>query len=56
METLSANPLKFILFIDDLSFSTNDNDFAALKAILEGSVSSRSSNLAVYATSNAVIW
>ena len=52
METLSANPLKFILFIDDLSFSTNDNDFAALKAILEGSVSSRSSNLAVYATSN----
>ena len=30
METLSANPLKFILFIDDLSFSTNDNDFAAL--------------------------
>ena len=29
-----------------------DNDFAALKAILEGSVSSRSSNLAVYATSN----
>ena len=52
VETLSANPLKFILFIDDLSFSTNDNDFAALKAILEGSVSSRSSNLAVYATSN----
>ena len=52
VETLSANPLKFILFIDDLSFSTNDNDFAALKAILEGSVSTRSSNLAVYATSN----
>ena len=25
VETLSANPLKFILFIDDLSFSTNDN-------------------------------
>ncbi|MDD3428687.1 MAG: ATP-binding protein [Oscillospiraceae bacterium] len=52
VETLSANPLKFILFIDDLSFSSNDNDFAALKAILEGSVSARGSNLAVYATSN----
>lgn len=52
LDTLSANPLKFILFIDDLSFSTNDNDFAALKAILEGSVSSRSANLVVYATSN----
>ncbi|MCI8496941.1 MAG: ATP-binding protein [Clostridiales bacterium] len=52
VDTLSANPLKFILFIDDLSFSQNDNDFAALKAILEGSVSSRSHNLCVYATSN----
>ena len=52
VETLSQNPLKFILFIDDLSFATNDNDFAALKAILEGSVGSHSGNLAVYATSN----
>lgn len=52
VETLSRNPLKFILFIDDLSFSTNDDDFAALKAILEGSVNGRGSNLAVYATSN----
>lgn len=52
VEMLARNPLKFILFIDDLSFSANDDDFAALKAILEGSVSSRSSNLAVYATSN----
>ena len=52
MDSLSANPLKFILFIDDLSFSSNDNDFAALKAILEGSVSSHGPNLVVYATSN----
>ena len=52
VDRLSGNPLKFILFIDDLSFSQNDNDFAALKAILEGSVSSRSHNLCVYATSN----
>lgn len=52
MEALSGNPLKFILFIDDLSFSSNDSDFAALKAILEGSVSGKSQNLAVYATSN----
>lgn len=52
METLSKNPLKFILFIDDLSFSSNDGDFAALKAILEGSVNGHSGNLAVYATSN----
>lgn len=51
-EELSHNPLKFILFIDDLSFSSNDNDFAALKAILEGSVNGHSDNFAVYATSN----
>lgn len=38
MDKLAANPLKFILFIDDLSFTANDDNFAALKAILEGSV------------------
>lgn len=52
LEALAANPLKFILFIDDLSFSANDDDFAALKAILEGSVGARGGNVAVYATSN----
>lgn len=52
MDRLAANPLKFILFIDDLSFTANDDNFAALKAILEGSVGGRAQNLAVYATSN----
>ncbi len=52
MDELADNPLKFILFIDDLSFAANDDNFAALKAILEGSVGGRSHNVAVYATSN----
>ena len=52
MDALAANPLKFILFIDDLSFTANDDNFAALKAILEGSVGVRAGNIAVYATSN----
>lgn len=52
MDKLAANPLKFILFIDDLSFTANDDNFAALKAILEGSVGGRAGNIAVYATSN----
>ena len=52
MDKLAANPLKFILFIDDLSFTANDDNFAALKAILEGSVGDRAKNIAVYATSN----
>ena len=52
MDELSRNPLKFILFIDDLSFTAGDDNFAALKAILEGSVSGSPRNIAVYATSN----
>ena len=52
MGMLSENPLKFILFIDDLSFQSDDDNFAAFKAILEGSVSAKSRNVAIYATSN----
>jgi len=52
LDSLANNPLKFILFIDDLSFAANDDNFAALKAILEGSVGGRANNIAVYATSN----
>ena len=49
---LAANPLKFILFIDDLSFDQTSDDYKALKAILEGSASAKAPNIAVYATSN----
>lgn len=52
VDELSQNPLKFILFIDDLSFVKDDDNFSALKAILEGSVSAKSSNVVIYATSN----
>ena len=52
MEELSRNPLKFIIFIDDLSFNKNDDCFSTLKAILEGSVSARNQNTVIYATSN----
>ena len=52
IDELNSNPLKFILFIDDLSFQRDDDNFSALKAILEGSVSARSSNVVIYATSN----
>ncbi|MDE5564137.1 MAG: ATP-binding protein, partial [Oscillospiraceae bacterium] len=44
LELLCTNPLKFILFIDDLSFQDNDDDFSALKAVLEGSISASSHN------------
>ena len=52
MEELSVNPLRFIIFIDDLSFNGNDDNFSALKATLEGSISGCSDNIAIYATSN----
>ena len=52
LDELSQNPLKFILFIDDLSFTKDDDNYSALKAVLEGSVSARSQNVAIYATSN----
>ena len=52
LDELSCNPLKFIIFIDDLSFQKDDDNFSALKAILEGSVSARSGNVVIYATSN----
>lgn len=52
MEELASNPLKFILFIDDLSFNGNDDNFSALKATLEGSISGCGDNVAIYATSN----
>lgn len=49
---LSGNPLKFVLFIDDLSFFKNDDNFSALKAVLEGSVTAKSGNVVIYVTSN----
>ncbi len=52
LDELSGNPLKFILFIDDLSFRRDDDSFGALKAVLEGSVSARSGNVILCATSN----
>ena len=52
MGRISDNPLKFIIFIDDLSFNQNDDNFSMLKAALEGSASAKAENAVIYATSN----
>ncbi len=52
MGRISDNPLKFIIFIDDLSFNNNDDNFSMLKATLEGSASAKAKNAVIYATSN----
>lgn len=51
-ESLSLSPLKFIFFIDDLTFNEDDDIFYDLKGILEGNVSGTGKNILVYATSN----
>ncbi len=52
MDQLCKNPLKFIFFVDDLTFTEESADFGTLKAILEGSAAARAKNTAIYATSN----
>lgn len=52
MDKIADNPLKFIIFIDDLSFNKNDDSFSMLKAALEGSTSAKAGNAVIYATSN----
>lgn len=52
MGEISDNPLRFIIFIDDLSFNKNDDNFSMLKATLEGSACAKAKNAVIYATSN----
>lgn len=52
IEKIAANPLKFIIFIDDISFSADDDNFSALKAVLEGSAAAKTPNMTIYCTGN----
>lgn len=52
LEKLSQIPAKFIVFIDDLSFSQDDENLSAVKSALEGALSKRSNNIVIYATTN----
>lgn len=49
---LRAEPFKFIIFCDDLSFEADDASFKELKSALEGSMFKSSANILIYATSN----
>ncbi len=51
-EQIADSPMKFIIYIDDLSFDSNDTSFSELKAALEGSLSGKQPNTIIYATSN----
>ncbi len=52
VDRIANNPLKFIIFIDDVTFSSEDPAFCALKTILDGDSKGISENIAVYVTSN----
>jgi predicted AAA+ superfamily ATPase len=43
---------RFIVFIDDLSFTEHEPGYASLKAALDGSLAGPSDNVLIYATSN----
>lgn len=50
--TLSLNKRKYIIYMDDLSFESDDESYKALKATLEGSIQVQPDNVLIYATSN----
>ncbi|QFQ86851.1 DUF815 domain-containing protein [Paracoccus kondratievae] len=47
-----AKHRRFVLFSDDLSFSHDDTQYKSLKAVLDGGISGRPTNVILYATSN----
>ncbi|MBD3787180.1 MAG: ATP-binding protein [Sphingomonadales bacterium] len=49
---LRASGQRFVLFCDDLSFSHDDQHYKSLKAVLDGGIEGRPSNVLFYATSN----
>lgn len=52
LRKLADNPMKFIIFLDDLSLDEKSEDIATLKTIFEGSFSNTYGNVMLAATSN----
>ncbi len=52
VSALRERALRYILFVDDLSFTRTNEAYYALKALLEGGIESRPENVIIYATSN----
>ena len=52
VDLVAAQPERFIIFCDDLSFEEGEGGYKALKVALDGSISAQSDNVLIYATSN----
>jgi predicted AAA+ superfamily ATPase len=51
-DLLAGRPERFLVFCDDLSFQGAEEGYIALKVALDGSISTTSENMLIYATSN----
>jgi len=51
-DAISNTDGRFIIYCDDLSFEANDPSYKALKAVVDGSISTTPENVLIYATSN----
>jgi predicted AAA+ superfamily ATPase len=52
LDILRKSDKRIILYCDDLSFGHDDQHYKSLKAVLDGGISGRPSNVIFYATSN----
>jgi predicted AAA+ superfamily ATPase len=52
VDELKAQPFKFLVFSDDLSFESGDASYKVLKSALDGSVYGVPDNVLIYVTSN----
>ncbi len=52
VDQVAGRPERFLLFCDDLTFQGAEDGYIALKVALDGSISTTSENLLIYATSN----
>lgn len=49
---VAGRGVKFVLFLDDISFDENEAEFRTFKSALEGCVERKPENVVIYATSN----
>jgi predicted AAA+ superfamily ATPase len=52
VDQVAGRAERFLVFCDDLTFEAGDAGYIALKVALDGSISTTSENLLIYATSN----
>lgn len=52
INTLRGRSLKFIVFLDDLSFEESETEYKHLKSVIDGGIEAKPDNVILYATSN----